>query len=1059
MDGGGHAAVHGSTGAAVFGIMGGILFFLYALTSPRGPVQRSILLVLILLFMTAPGASAQRYAVRTYTQSDGLPNSLVWDALQDASGRMWFATRTGIAVYDGLEWWRYHQADGLARPEQSHLVLDDFGVLWSAGPGSGLISRFDGQAWSVLPSIPPQEGPPLQIHSLATLVQGRTTHLAVGTEGHGLFLWDGVAWRRYGPAEGLPGRVLALAVDREGFLVGTTEGLFRLREERLARVPLDTPSVAVRGLAVEPLADGGERLWIAGRAWIATLEEGALRLRAEALDLSFLPFSPRLILEPDRHGGLFFGNAVGLARLDGMGRLETLDPASGLVTQGITSLCLDREQHLWVGTGRGVSKIVSFRFANYDAEHGLLTDEVTAVLERASGEMVLGHQQGLTLLGPQGPVQVALRFPGAPPAPHQRVLDLAEDREGNLWVAGGAMQLCRIDPTGAIRWFGADEGFPRGVLVLADRAGTLWAGSNKHLYRREGDRWILALSHAGLRRLFEGRDGTLYLATEGTGVYIGRREEETGAAIAWSPVPKIDEENVFAFLEDRQGRIWFGTASGLFRLGEEGAERVAADGPATDRPVYFLVQDSQDRLWVGTDNGVLRWDGEHREHFGVEEGLSGRETNRAAGVVDSRGRLWIGTDQGVSVYRDEYDYPGLPPKVEWGALLAGGKPRAVGAPIALAPDENDVVFRFRAISFQDEERVRFRSWLEGFEADWTAAYASPLQEVRYTNLAPGKYRFHLRAASAEGAWSNPLSSDWITIAPPIWRRPWFYLSLGLLIALALLGVQRYFAERRYSARLESEVERRTEELATLSREKADFLAISAHDLRVPLVNLRGFAAEAGASLVELTEVLEPVLEQLPEDDRRHTRALLQGDLPEELAFIDSSAARMDRLVTAILQLSRLERRELIYAPVDTEALVEIVLESLTYRLEQHPATVERGELPVVVADPMAMELVLQNLLSNAVAYLEPGRPGRIAVRGRRTADEVIFEVADNGRGICVEDQPKVFQIFGRAGCTNTEGQGMGLAYVRTLLRRHGGRVWFESTVGQGTVFYFALPTV
>jgi signal transduction histidine kinase/ligand-binding sensor domain-containing protein len=1008
---------------------------------------------------------AQRYHVHTYTQEDGLPSSLVWDVLQDATGRMWFATRTGIAVYDGAQWRTFHQTDGLAHPEQAVLALDANGILWSASPASLTLSRWDGERWNTLPPVPRIEDRPLQIGSLATGDWGAGDRIAVGLERHGLVVGDGATWRHLGPQEGLAGEVLALGSTRGGLLVGTEAGLYRLQGGRLEALPLAFPTApadgAVRGLAVESLDGGGERVWLAGQQWIATLEgpEGtALTLRHGALNLAFPTLADRLVLEPDRQDGIFFGNALGLARLDGDGVLETLGATSGLVTQGVTSMFLDRERHLWVGSGRGVTKIVSFRFANFDAQHGLLENEVSAILERAPGELVLGHERGLTILRPDRGEDnietIPLHREGLLPNPRQRVLDLAQDREGNLWVAGGAMGLCRLDRHGTLHWVDQEAGIHHGGTVLVDRQGQVWAATSRQLFLRQGDRFVPVAEFQGIRRLFETRDGTLYMATE-RGLYRGRGND-TGLP-RWSRVPGSEGLNVYAFLEDRQGHIWFGTGAGPFHIQGERAVAVTAPGPATERPVYFLVQDPQDRLWLGTDNGVLRWDGRSLNQFTVSEGLSGRETNRAAGVVDSRGRLWIGTDQGVSLYRHRFDHPGRPPRVELPAVVAGTVRYPLTGSLSLAAHENDLVFPFRALSFQDEKRILFQSWLEGYEEDWLPPFTAPHRELRYTSLAPGTYRLHLRAASAEGIWSEPVISASIVIAPPVWQRPWFYLSVGLLGALALLGVQRHVAQRRYAAALEAEVARRTEALATLSREKGEFLAIAAHDLRVPLVNLRGFTAEVEGALMELMQLLQPAFPHLPEKERARLQALVREDLPEELSFIDASAVRMDRLVTAILNLSRLERRELHPEPVAMDELVRSILDSLAYRLEQHPATVEVGPLPTVTADPIAMEQVLQNLLANAVAYLRPGHRGQITVRATAQEDHHVFSISDNGRGIAAGDREKVFQVFGRGGRQDTPGEGMGLAYVRTLLRRHGGRVWFESQVDEGTTFYFALP--
>ncbi len=100
---------------------------------------------------------------------------------------------------------------------------------------------------------------------------------------------------------------------------------------------------------------------------------------------------------------------------------------------------------------------------------------------------------------------------------------------------------------------------------------------------------------------------------------------------------------------------------------------------------------------------------------------------------------------------------------------------------------------------------------------------------------------------------------------------------------------------------------------------------------------------------------------------------------------------------------------------------------------------------------------MSNILNNAIIYLEPGRTGEIEITGECNAHETIFRIHDNGRGIALEDMDKVFAPFRRAGKQDVPGEGMGLAYVQTLVRRHGGRIWCESEQGAGTTFSFTLP--
>ena len=103
-----------------------------------------------------------------------------------------------------------------------------------------------------------------------------------------------------------------------------------------------------------------------------------------------------------------------------------------------------------------------------------------------------------------------------------------------------------------------------------------------------------------------------------------------------------------------------------------------------------------------------------------------------------------------------------------------------------------------------------------------------------------------------------------------------------------------------------------------------------------------------------------------------------------------------------------------------------------------------------------MEQIFSNLVSNAINYLDPGRAGVIEIGGEGRLDENVFFVRDNGRGIKKTNIEKVFNIFERLGADSIAGEGMGLAYVRALVRRHGGDVYCESEVGTGSIFTFSI---
>jgi signal transduction histidine kinase len=143
--------------------------------------------------------------------------------------------------------------------------------------------------------------------------------------------------------------------------------------------------------------------------------------------------------------------------------------------------------------------------------------------------------------------------------------------------------------------------------------------------------------------------------------------------------------------------------------------------------------------------------------------------------------------------------------------------------------------------------------------------------------------------------------------------------------------------------------------------------------------------------------------------------------------------------------------------VRTEYVVQTLLESLAHQIDMHKAEVTIGPLPDLVVDKTAAGQIFGNLLDNALKYLEPSRPGKIEITAKENAGETTFTVRDNGRGIAKEDTQKVFELFRRVGRQDVPGEGMGLTYVKTLVRRLGGRIWCESEPGVGSAFSFAIP--
>jgi PAS domain S-box-containing protein len=273
-------------------------------------------------------------------------------------------------------------------------------------------------------------------------------------------------------------------------------------------------------------------------------------------------------------------------------------------------------------------------------------------------------------------------------------------------------------------------------------------------------------------------------------------------------------------------------------------------------------------------------------------------------------------------------------------------------------------------------------------------------------------------------------------------------------AAGIVCVAQDITERKRS---EAQLKSYSDELAEINEELKTFAYIVSHDLRAPLVNIKGFSDELLYSIEEIKPVLEQHLAGIGKGLRRKYDLILEKDIPEALRFIGSSVKRMDNLINAILKLSRAGLRKLNPEPLQMEEFVQTILHTLAHQIETRHITVTLTPLPDLVADRTAVEQIFGNLLDNAVKYLEPGRPGRITISADRSDAEIVFHVRDNGRGMSKEDIPKAFEIFRRVGKQDAPGEGMGLAYVKTLIRLLGGRIWCESEPGVGTTFSFSLP--
>ena len=297
------------------------------------------------------------------------------------------------------------------------------------------------------------------------------------------------------------------------------------------------------------------------------------------------------------------------------------------------------------------------------------------------------------------------------------------------------------------------------------------------------------------------------------------------------------------------------------------------------------------------------------------------------------------------------------------------------------------------------------------------------------------------------------------------------LLIVMIGALSIYLVQRNARQRERAqqeleatnANLESIVEYRTADLQEANEEIQRFAYIVSHDLRSPLVNIMGFTSELEALRKDIfervTQLQKDIAELQPSAEPADPAAVetLGKDFDEAIGIIKTSIARMDRLINAVLKLSREGRRQFNPEKIDMAEVMDAIAASVAHRAAETGTKLEIATISPVESDRLAIEQIFGNLVDNALKYGRTDGSGHIEIVGRETPTQVVYEVRDNGRGIDPKDHQRVFELFRRAGTQDRPGEGIGLAHVRALVRRIGGHIGVSSELGKGSQFTVTLP--
>ncbi len=689
----------------------------------------------------------------------------------------------------------------------------------------------------------------------------------------------------------------------------------------------------------------------------------------------------------------------------------------------------------------------------------LSTDNTRAVLQDNDGSIWIGSHipAALERLYPRtNQIERIQKYPSIAP-----INMFYHARSGEIWICNESNAILRLSPDRKSLLQSTPKGldssnFSNAHTILEDQFGDIWAGTEFGLFQ--------------LDSLFQVKKTFFYSPTDST---------------------TISGNLVTHAMQSSAGELWFATKGGgicRYNRQDDSFMRITETEGLPHNNTYAILEDERGNFWISTDNGICEFNPTTKtfRKFSVADGLQSTEFNRFAYFKSKSGEMFFGGVNGLnSFFPDRIKLNPNPPlvaltsvKLTDNSLLSG-----VGDTIQLQRDQNELTFELTAFEYTLPEHNQYACFLEGYDKTWRTL--GNKRTATYINLEPGDYTLRIKAANADGIWSDEQTVLWLNIAPLFWERWWVraliaVVLIGGILAIYLLRIQRIEAQNRA---LEAIIRKRTEEILernaqlaqanrhladalnraeaerkraeVANRFKTELLGIVAHDLKNPLQTILGFSSlikEASADAVT----------------------------SEFTLHIQRAANRMLKLVNDLLQTAAVETGQITInnEAVDATLLMEATVNDNRLRAEQKSQKITfAGDAETAVyGDPARLREVFENLLSNALKFSPPHSTVWVTVkkipvmesRMRRAADSglpgvVRITVKDEGQGITEKDMDKLFGKFQKLSAKPTGGEistGLGLSIVKQLIELHGGNVWAESDgKNKGSTFFIELPAL
>jgi signal transduction histidine kinase/ligand-binding sensor domain-containing protein len=970
--------------------------------------------LLLWLFSSVCAAQPAEFVAQQWQVSEGLPQSTVRCIAQSHDGYLWIGTWNGLARFDGVHMtiFRTGSDPAFQSPNIKYIFCDSRGSIWIATDPGGLLRYKDHK----FERIDSSKG--VCAKRISFICEDHAGRIWISAE-KGIFVYNGTTFLHYTEADGIPdnytSQVMPLPDGRMYIGVVNDYAVVRLQGETL--VVEETGSTGGHWAAIDT----------AGAIWYEVHGQGLIhRTRTKKMidrRLAGVDMRETFIL----HNGDRWVMTPHDIHIVTDTTITVLSEVDHIALSSITTVFEDREGNIWLGKeGGGLIRLRNKIVTTYGKATGFPFNIVACGMESEPGHVLIGTwDAGLQQVWPRSHAphtKVAL------PSPVRSILSMHRTHDKKLYFGSWAHGLYVLEH-GHLQKITSNYIHETTSIVSIDEDvyGALWVATAHDglvmLNGNEEKNWNTASGISGteLNVILAARSGDIWMSIEGNGV----QRLSQGKLLTYRKGTGLNDDNAYPLYEDDAGAIWIGTNMGLTRYKHGTFSFVTEAQGLFDNAVTQIIQDDEGNFWIGAIHGISRIrkedlnavaDGRqtqlHCLTVGKEDGMIIDEVNRGGtphSWKTSDGALWFCSAQGAVVLdpRSVAANP-VPPMVIIEDAWIENSHVPFDTVLQLQAGESKLELAYTAINFSAPSKIRFKYFLEG--ADKELSDAGTERQVRYTNLNPGRYSFHVIASNNAGVWNTRGAAISIIVLPPYYKT-WWFRSLIVLLAVTMVASAIYWRIRKINHERVRQREVTTLLIQNQERERQR-MAQEMHDV-------------LGQELLIIKNRALMGLKTVKAGTKEHSHL-------EQISQSSTSMLKRVREIAHDLRPPELDRLGL---SETLRAIIAHVSDASSFSLA---GTIDAVDGLIDKEDEINIVRIVQEALNNIVKYADAKN---VFVDVMREGPFVLLRVKDDGKGFRME------QIT----------PGMGFAGISERVRILHGSITIQSEPGKGTTIISYIP--